>query len=240
MERKLVKNNDEFYELCKYWKDAGYIISIFKNNKVEEYPTEYPCMVLIEESTYTGNNDLDYNYASFNYVYKSEFDEIDDEETDDTVRLDDDFFDCDIDDYKAIVGKCFRHDDIVLKVLGIRDDFDNKYYKDGHYETEFLYEQYECYSDEWHIQDYIWLQEMVYGKYASERDKNEYLRFCITPNTEMNIGREGMYMLGKDGLLYVDEDCSGEWYTRYEEIPNEVFEKIRAEAIANDGEYKVE
>lgn len=79
MERKLVRNNDEFYELCKYWKDAGYIISIFKNDKVEEYPTEYPCLVLIEASTYTCNNDLDYNYALFNYVYKSEFDEIDDE-----------------------------------------------------------------------------------------------------------------------------------------------------------------
>lgn len=238
MEKKLVKNNDEFYELCKYWKDAGYIISIFKNDKVEEYPPEYPCMVLIEESTYTYNNDLDYNYASFHYVYKSEFD--DDEESDDSVYIDDDFFDCDINDYKAIIGKCFRHDDIVLKVVGVRDDFDNKYYEAGHYETEFLYEQYECYNDEWHIQEYIWLQESVYGKYASITDKKEYLRFCITPNTEMNIGREGMYILGKDGLLYVDEDCSGECYTRYEEIPNEVFEKIRAEAITNDGEYKVE
>lgn len=240
MERKLIKNNDEFYELCKYWKDAGYIISIFKNDKVEEYPAEYPCMVLIEESTHTYNNDLDYNYASFNYVYKSEFDDVEDEESDDTVKLEDDFFDCDINDYKAIIGKCFRHDDIVLKVVGIRDDFDNKYYKSGHYESNFLYEQYERYCGKWHIQEYIWLQEMVYGKYASERDKNEYLRFCITPNTEMNIGREGMYMLGKDGLLYTDDDCSGECYTCYEEISNEVFEKIRTEAINNDGEYKPE
>ena len=237
MERKLVKNNNEFYELCKNWKDNGYIISIFKNDKVEEYPTEYPCLVLIEESTYTYNNDLEYNYASFHYVYKSEFDN--DEEYDDNVYIDDDFFDCDINDYKAIIGKCFRHDDIALKVVGVRDDFDNKYYESGHYETEFLYEQYECYNDEWHIQEYIWLQESVYGKYASATDKKQYLRFCITPNTEMNIGREGMYMLGKDGLLYTDDDCSGEHYTCYEEIPNEVFEKIRAEAIANDGEYKV-
>ena len=28
-------------------------------------------------------------------------------------------------------------------------------------------------------------------------------------------------------------------YYGYEEIPNEVFEKIRTEAIANDGEYKL-
>lgn len=233
MERKLVRNNDEFYELCKYWNDNGYILSIFKNNKVKEYPTEYPCIVLIEESTHTGNNDLEYNYALFHYVYKSEFDVIDDEESDDTVRLEDDFFDCDINDYKAIVGKCFRHGNVVLKVLGIRDDFDYKYYK------SFLYEQYERYKNEWHIQDYIWLQDIVHSKYTPESYKNEYLRFCITPNTEMNIGREGMYLLGKDGLLYKDVNCSGESY-RFEEIPNEVFEKIRTEAISNDGEYKLE
>lgn len=197
-------------------------------------------MVLIEESTHTYNNDLDYNYASFNYVYKSEFDDVEDEESDDTVKSEDDFFDCDINDYKAIIGKCFRHDDVVLKVVGIRDDFDNKYYESGHYESNFLYEQYERYCGGWHIQEYIWLQEMVYGKYASEHDKNEYLRFCITPNTEMNIGREGMYMLGKDGLLYTDDDCSGECYIQYKEISNEVFEKIRTEAINNDGEYKPE
>jgi hypothetical protein len=79
MERKLVRNNDEFYELCKHWNDIGYSISIFKNNKnnkVQEYPVEYPCVVLIEEVTYT-YNDLDYNSASFHYVYKSDFDVVD-------------------------------------------------------------------------------------------------------------------------------------------------------------------
>jgi hypothetical protein len=233
MERKLVRNENEFIQLCKHWKE----VEGYKN--IQEYdiahPSEYPCMVMIEEQLSNHGSD----WCNFHYVYISDFN-VCNEETDDTVRLEDDFFDCDINDYKAIIGKCFRHGNIVLKVVGIRDDFDNKYYEAGHYETEFLYEQYECYGDEWHIQDYIWLQESVYGKYASVSDKKEYLRFCITPNTEMNIGREGMYILGKDGLLYVDEDCSGECYTRYEEIPNEVFEKIRAEAIANDGEYKVE
>lgn len=244
MERKLVRNNDEFYELCKYLYDKGNIISIFKNDKVEEYPAEYPCMVIINELTYHYNNDLYYNYVLFHYVYKSEFDvidddEIDDEETDDdTVRLDEDFFDCNIDDYKAIVGKCFRHGDVVLKVLSIRDDFDNKYYETSHYETNFLYEQYEFYNNKWHIQDYIWLQETVSSKYATKDDKEKYLRFCFTPNTEMNIGREGMYLLGKDGLLYTDDDCSYEYYTQYKEIPNEMFEKIRTEAISNDGKYK--
>lgn len=237
MERKLVNNKTEFIQLCKYWREEGY-----KNIHEDDiaHPSEYPCVVMIEEQLSKDGSD----WCNFHYVYISDFDvcneEIDDEEYDDSVRLEDDFFDCDINDYKAIIGKCFRHDGIALKVVGIRDDFDNKYYEKGHYETEFLYEQYECYNDEWHIQEYIWLQESVYGKYASVSDKKEYLRFCITPNTEMNIGREGMYVLGKDGLLYVDDDCSGERYIRYKEIPNEVFEKIRTEAIENDGEYKVE
>lgn len=69
MERKLVKNNDEFYELCKYWNDNGYILSIFKNNKVEDYPSEYPCIVMIEEQLSKDGSDL----CIFHYVYKSEF-----------------------------------------------------------------------------------------------------------------------------------------------------------------------
>lgn len=234
MERKLVRNKTEFIQLCKHWREEGY-----KNIQEDNiaHPSEYPCIVMIEEQLSKDGSD----WCNFHYIYKSEFDVVGDEDdTDDTVRLENDFFNCDINDYKAIVGKCFTHDGVVLKVLGIRDDFDNKYYESGHYETEFLYEQYEYFANEWHIQDYIWLQDIVYGKYASENDKKEYLRFCFTPNTEMNIGREGMYMLGKDGLLYTDVDCSGECYTCYKEISNEVFEKIRAEAIANDGEYKVE
>lgn len=238
MERKLVRNNDEFDELCTYLIDNGYIL--FKKDKLTKYPEEYPCMVLIDKSTYIYNNDLDYNFVSFNYVYKSEFDVINDEKTDNTVRLEEDFFDCNIDGYKAIIGKCFGYGNVVLKVLGIRDDFDNKYYYSDRYEMEFLYEQYEYYSGKWHIQDYIWLQESVYGNYTSECHKREYSRFCITPNTEMNIGRVGMYLLGKDRLLYVDHDCCGKYYTRYEEITNELFEQIRHQAIGNDGTYKVE
>ena len=211
MERKLVRNKIEFIEL-------------YKNSQEDniEYPSEYPCIVLIDKDNWY-------------YIYESDFNE---EESDDTIKLDEDFFDCNIDDYKAIVGKCFRHKDIVLKVLGIRDDFDNKYYKVDQLEKEFLYEQYEFYNNKWHIPDYIWLQDMVYDKNATKEDKEEYLRFCFTPNTEMNIGREEMYLLGKDGLLYADYHCSGE-YTQYKEIPNETFEQIRQEAIDNDGEYTI-
>lgn len=219
MERKLIRNKLDFIQLYKSYKEEEY-----KNIQEDNitYPSEYPCIVLIDKDNWY-------------YIYESDFNE---EESDDTIKLDEDFFDCNIDDYKSIVGKCFRHKDIVLKVLGIRDDFDNKYYKVDQLEKEFLYEQYEFYNNKWHIPDYIWLQDMVYDKNATKEDKEEYLRFCFTPNTEMNIGREGMYLLGKDGLLYTDDYCSGE-YTQYEEIPNETFEQIRQEAIDNDGEYTI-
>lgn len=219
MERKLIRNKLDFIQLYKSYKEEEYK-NIQEDNIV--YPSEYPCIVLIDKDNWY-------------YVYESDFNE---EESDDTIKLDEDFFDCNIDDYKAIVGKCFRHKDIVLKVLGIRDDFDNKYYKVDQLEKEFLYEQYEFYNNKWHIPDYIWLQDMVYDKNATKEDKEEYLRFCFTPNTEMNIGREGMYLLGKDGLLYADYHCSGE-YTQYKEILNETFEQIRQEAIDNDGEYTI-
>jgi hypothetical protein len=70
---------------------------------------------------------------------------------------------------------------------------------------------------------------MAKGKYADKK----YLKFCITPYTEMNIGSENMYHLGKDGNLYIDVDCSGE-YMKIENIENETFEKIRKEAIENE------
>ena len=215
MERKLIRNKLDFIQLYK---------SYYKNIQEDNipYPSEYPCIILIDKDNWY-------------YIYESDFNE---ELSDDSITLDEDFFDCNIDAYKAIVGKCFRHKDIVLKVLGIRDDFDNKSYKADNLEREFLYEQYEFYNNKWHIPDYIWLQDMVYDKNATKEDKEEYLRFCFTSNTEMNIAREGMYLLGKDGLLYADYHCSGE-YTQYKEIPNETFEQIRQEAIDNDGEYTI-
>lgn len=152
MERKLIRNKLEFIQLYKSCKEEGY-----KNIQEDNiaYPSEYPCIVLIDKDNWY-------------YIYQSDFNE---EESDNTVRLDEDFFDCNIDDYKAIVGKCFRHKDIVLKILGIRDDFDNKYYKVDQLEKEFLYEQYEFYNNKWHIPDYIWLQDIVYDKNATKEDK---------------------------------------------------------------------
>ena len=148
--------------------------------------------------------------------------------------IDENFFNCSLEDYKNIIGKCFRHGDVVLKVVGIRDDFDNPYYEDCDYKTNFLYEEFRNLRDGWSIKEYIWLQDRVYNNtYINEEDRQKYLKFCITPYTEMNIAREGMYQLGKDGKLYTidgpDENC----YTRFEEMSLEEFEGIKQEAIKN-------
>ena len=144
------------------------------------------------------------------------------------------FFDCSLEDYKNIVGKCFRHGDVVLKVVGIRDDFSNPHYEDCNYETNFLYEEFRNLRDGWSIKEYIWLQDRVYNNtYIDEEDRQKYLKFCITPYTEMNIAREGMYQLGKDGNLYTIDDPDENCYTCFEEMSLEEFEGIKQEAIKN-------
>ena len=149
----------------------------------------------------------------------------------------DTYFEAIEEDYKKLIGTCFINEDksIVVKVVGIRDDYDDKYYEVDHHVDNFLYEKYERYNDgTWHTQDYIWLQETAKGRFAEE----EYLKWCLTSQTEMNINAEGMFMLGKDGNLYVDVSCGGD-YDVYKPMSKATFELIREEAIRNDGEYKV-
>lgn len=147
------------------------------------------------------------------------------------------FFSTTKEDYEKIVGKCFSNSDntIVVKVVSLRDDYDNPYYESSGYMHEFLYEKYEKYKDEtWHIQDYIWLQDTAKGKFANSK----YLRWCLTSQTDMNVGSEHMFHLGKDGNLYVDMTCGGD-YNIYTPFSSATFELIREEAIKNDGEYEV-
>ena len=155
-------------------------------------------------------------------------------------QMQDKYFEATEEDYKSKIGECFINDDrtIVMKVVGIRDDYDNKYYECDHHVDNFLYEKYYKYNDgSWHTQDYIWLQEAAFGKYA-DRDV-DYKRWCLTSQTEMNINAEHMFMLGKDGNFYIDTSCGGD-YEVYAPCSKATFELIREEAIKNDGEYKVE
>ena len=136
------------------------------------------------------------------------------------------FFDVSDEDYKNLVGKCFidKSKSIALKVVGLPEK--NIY--------EFLYEQYELdkRSLTWHNKEYIWLQE------ASSDCQRDFKKYRISSQTEMNIASEDMYHLGKDGKLYIDVSCGGD-YEVYEPLSSVNFELIREEAINNDGYYKI-
>lgn len=129
-------------------------------------------------------------------------------------------------DYENVVGKCFMHEDknVIFKVVGLTDST-----------AEFLYEQYDKQSDGlWHHKDYIWLQHTANSSYGKD-----YSKHVLTPQTEMNVGAEEMYMLGTDGNFYVDVSCGGD-YEIYRPASNALFERIRQEALENDGEYTAE
>ena len=131
------------------------------------------------------------------------------------------FFNVSDDDYKNLVGKCFTNYDntVVLKVTGLRDDYDSPYYETDHHISEFLYEQFEKdFMDDWCEEDYIWLQD------AATHDP-KYKRWCLSEYTNMNIGSENMYHLAVDGNLYTWADCDE--YYRFHEISQEEFEEIK-------------
>ena len=149
------------------------------------------------------------------------------------------FFDANEEDYKKLIGKCFINDKktVAMKVVGIMDDYDSPYYESDHHVNNFLYEKYEKHNDEtWHQQDYIWLQETAKSEKSPD---NEYLRWCLSNQTDMNINSEDMFLLGKDGNFYVDTSCGGD-YEIYRPMSEATFEIIKEEAIRLDGEYLVE
>lgn len=134
-------------------------------------------------------------------------------------RLPVDFLNTIEEDYKKIVGKCFirEHDkSIVIRIKDLIPDAPG----------EFLYEQYDKYSDgSWNCKDYIWLQN------TAAYDP-EYKKYCLTDQTEMNIGSEDMFHLGKDGYLYTTVECGEDWY-RWISFDSDKFEKIKEEALKN-------
>ena len=151
-----------------------------------------------------------------------------------TVDLEtDDFFKVDISDYTKLVGKAFINNKlgVAVKVIGIPEGNENHHWTP----REFLYEAFYQYRDKtWHQNDYIWLQHQAYGKFAKE----EYIQWCITPQTDINIASENAFSLGKDGCLYQTVSCGDDYY-KFKPLKDSKFEKIRTEAIENDGEYEV-
>lgn len=131
------------------------------------------------------------------------------------------YFDVSEDDIKKLVGTCFMNEDktSVVEIVGMTDKKD-----------EFLFEKYEKWGsdDSWHCQDYNWLQNSVYGKYPDEALK----KYCLTDQTDMNIASENMFMVGKDGNLYVDMTCGND-YIIYKPIKTTTFKLIKEEALEN-------
>lgn len=131
------------------------------------------------------------------------------------------YFDVSEDDIKKLVGTCFMNEDktSVVEIVGMTDKKD-----------EFLFEKYEKWGsdDSWHCQDYNWLQNSVYGEYPNETLK----KYCLTDQTDMNIASEDMFMVGKDGNLYIDRTCGND-YIIYKPIKTTTFKLIKEEALEN-------
>ena len=158
-----------------------------------------------------------------------EYDDFDDMHMD-AIR---DFFTPTDEFMESLVGNCYMslQSNRVVKIIGVRGDYDSKY----HFEEidEFLYEEFwkGCRGG-WQVNDYSWLQDQATADYHSEEDRSKYKKWCLTPYTEMNYHSESMYMVGKDGLLYVDYGCDRN-YEPFRRISNEQFDQIREEAIQN-------
>ncbi len=139
------------------------------------------------------------------------------------------FFDTTEEDLKQMIGQCFMSKDgnTAVKIVGMRDDRDNKYWDQCWY--EFLFEKYKKdYEGDWVCQDYIWLQEQAND---DDEDAEKYKRWCFTDQTDMNIASESMFHIGNDHHLYVDHTCASD-YEEYVPMDNpEQFERIRSEAI---------
>lgn len=137
----------------------------------------------------------------------------------------DKFFSVTYEDVKKLVGKVFmsENDATLVKVLGVRDDTDNKYYDSRKLWEEFIYEELSYSKDcGWWFDDWSYLQ-----KY------DDVAKFRITPYADMNIASESMYHIGKDGNLYVDYGCDRN-YEKFVEVDPTRFDIARAEAVKED------
>lgn len=137
----------------------------------------------------------------------------------------DKFFSVTYEDVKKLVGKVFMSENgaTLVKVLGVRDDTDNKYWDSCKLWEEFIYEELSYSKDgSWWFDDWSYLQEY-----------DDVAKFRITPYADMNIASESMYHIGKDGNLYVDYCCDRN-YEKFVEVDPTRFDIARAEAVKED------
>ena len=132
-----------------------------------------------------------------------------------------DFFDPPKETVEQLIGRCFKSPfggTYMIKILGLRSDRDNKYWNESKLWQQFIYEKVEKHGSGWTFPDYILLQK-----------RDEWKEMRITPFAELNYASEDMFNVGKDGNLYVDYCCSGD-YSKLQEVDVKAFNKHRAEA----------
>lgn len=160
------------------------------------------CLPSFLELIFRPNKDTDESFDEYFYEKAEEF-----------------FNEVTAEEYKKIEGKCFisPNKTDIIKIYQV----DEK----SEYPEKFLYERFEIGGCEWYPYHTNWLQG------HAEWD-NEYKKYCLTPYTDQNIHSENMFMLGKDGKLYVDMTCGGD-YMVYKPCSEKTFQKVREEAIKN-------
>lgn len=133
------------------------------------------------------------------------------------------FFDADYEQVKKLVGKCYIDPSgtRLVKILAVRDDTDNQYWDSCKLWQEFIYEEVRRNNKKspWYFEDWLWLQH-----------EDELKKFQLTSHAEMNIASESMFHIGKDGCLYVDYGCDGN-YDKFVEVKPAKFKKAREVAI---------
>ena len=132
-----------------------------------------------------------------------------------------DFFNPPEDTVQKLVGRCFKSPfgaTYMIKILGLRSDRDNKYWNESKLWQQFIYEKIEKHGKGWEFTDYSHLQ-----------DDEDLKDMRITPFAELNYASEEMFNIGKDGNLYIDYCCNGD-YSKLSEVDLKTFNKHRAEA----------
>lgn len=132
-----------------------------------------------------------------------------------------DFFDPSKETVEQLIGRCFKSPfggTYMIKILGLRSDRDNKNWNESKLWQQFIYEKVEKHGYGWRFPDYLLLQQ-----------RDEWKEMRITPFAELNYASEEMINVGKDGNLYVDYSCNGD-YSKMSEVDPKTFNKHRAEA----------
>lgn len=138
--------------------------------------------------------------------------------------IEEDFFNIPDCKFKDIVGKIFINDslrkDTVFKVVGYNPSKP----------IEFFFEKYIRYNDGWGQDDYNYLQDNI-------TENSLYEKYKDCPEVDINLCSERMFLLGKDGSIYVDYSCGGDYY-RYIPFDDEItFNLIKFEAKRRREKY---